>query len=161
MSSLRKIWTTWFFPYQKQIETSYDRLNFWDQYWTSPHERKRKDQNLSEIIDMLRRSKKSSICFPPRQEASVHPPAWTLTKCQALWGAIMSQFLYQKENCWEYQNDRPQWHVVTYLSNLCKWYFIDRSLHRVAKYLGYDGYIRVKIFADWGKKVDRTCSFAK
>ena len=32
---------------------------------------------------------------------------------------------------------------------------------RVAKCRGYDGYIRVKIFADWGKKSGRTGILAK
>ena len=33
--------------------------------------------------------------------------------------------------------------------------------NRVAKYQGYWGYIRVKMFAGWGKKFGRTCNFAK
>ena len=32
---------------------------------------------------------------------------------------------------------------------------------RVAKCHGYDGYIRVKIFAGWGKKSGRRCNLAK
>ena len=32
---------------------------------------------------------------------------------------------------------------------------------RVAKSQGYWGYIRVKMFAGWGKKFGRTCNFAK
>ena len=32
---------------------------------------------------------------------------------------------------------------------------------RVAKCQGYWGYIRVKMFAGWGKKFGRTCNFAK
>ena len=44
----------------------------------------KKDQTLSEIIDTLRRSKKSNRCFPPRRETSVHPTAWTLIGRQAL-----------------------------------------------------------------------------
>ena len=35
------------------------------------------------------------------------------------------------------------------------------ATYRVAKYHRYDGYIRVKIFAGWGKKFGRTCRFAK
>ena len=31
---------------------------------------------------------------------------------------------------------------------------------RVAKCQGYWGYIRVKMFAGWGKKFGRTCNFA-
>ena len=31
----------------------------------------------------------------------------------------------------------------------------------LAKCHVYDGYIREKIFADWGKKFGRTCNFAK
>ena len=34
-------------------------------------------------------------------------------------------------------------------------------LSRVAKCHGYDGYIRVKIFAGWGKKFGRAYIFAK
>ena len=32
---------------------------------------------------------------------------------------------------------------------------------RVAKCHGYDGYIRVKIFAGWGKKSGKRCNMAK
>ena len=32
---------------------------------------------------------------------------------------------------------------------------------RLAKCHGYDGYIRVKIFAGWAKKFGRTCNFEK
>ena len=35
------------------------------------------------------------------------------------------------------------------------------STLRVAKCQGYWGYIRVKMFAGWGKKFGRTCNFAK
>ena len=35
------------------------------------------------------------------------------------------------------------------------------GLARVAKCQGYWGYIRVKMFAGWGKKFERTCNFAK
>ena len=35
------------------------------------------------------------------------------------------------------------------------------ATYRVAKYHRYDGYIRVKIFAGWGKKFGRRCNLAK
>ena len=60
---------------------------------------------------MLRRSKKSNRCFPPRRETSVHPPAWTLIGRQALWWVIMSRFLYQKESSLKYWIVIPQWEV--------------------------------------------------
>ena len=82
-------------------------LNIWNNTELCHLKGPKKDQTLSEIIDMLRRSKKSNRCFPPRRETSVHPTAWTLIGRQALWGAIMSQFLYQKEKTWENQIDRP------------------------------------------------------
>ena len=69
-----------------------------EQYWTSPPKRTKEGPNFIWNNDMLRRSKKTNRCFPPRRETSVHPPAWTLIGRQALWGAIMSQLLYQKEN---------------------------------------------------------------
>ena len=34
-------------------------------------------------------------------------------------------------------------------------------MSRVAKCHGYEGYIRVKIFAGWGKKFERTSNLAK
>ena len=60
---------------------------------------------------MMRRSKKSNRCFPPRRETSVHPPAWTLIGRQALWWVIMSRFLYQKESSLKYWIVIPQWEV--------------------------------------------------
>ena len=38
---------------------------------------------------------------------------------------------------------------------------VSHGLSRVAKCRGYDGYIRVKIFAGWGKKSGRTGNLAK
>ena len=69
----------------------------------------KRDQTLSEI--MMRRSKKSNRCFPPRRETSVHPPAWTFIGRQALWWVIMSRFLYQKESSLKYWIVIPQWEV--------------------------------------------------
>ena len=57
----------------------------------------------------------------------------------------------------EYQNDRPQWQLVIYLSNLCKRYLIDRSLHTELQNITD----MTDIFAEWGKKVDQKCIFAK
>ena len=38
---------------------------------------------------------------------------------------------------------------------------IEHDKNRVAKCQGFWGYIRVKMFAVWGKKFARTCNFAK
>ena len=38
---------------------------------------------------------------------------------------------------------------------------VARTSNRVAECHGYDGYIRVKMFAGWGKKSGTTCDLAK
>ena len=58
-------------------------------------------------------------------------------------------------------HEMPDW-VSTIFLQWLPWllrYFAGYS--RVAKCQGYWGYIRVKMFAGWGKKFGRTCNFAK
>ena len=80
MSSLRKILAD-FFRTKNKLRLTITDSTFGINTELCHLKETKKDQNLSEIIDMLRRSKKSSRYFPPWQETSVHPPAWTLTYC--------------------------------------------------------------------------------
>ena len=149
---------SWFFPYQKQIETNYNRLNFWDQYWTLPLKRNKEGpkfiwnnwyvaslQKIKQIFPTLAGNICTSSCVDPH----------------LLLGPLRSDHVTisvpKRKLIEKYQNDRPQWQLVIYLSNLCKRYLIDRSLHTELQNITD----MTDIFAEWGKKVDRKCIFAK
>ena len=76
-------------------------------------------------------------------------PAWLLQGL-ALSGALLSS---QTENCSCY--------IIPLSKNSNGMYIVQGRGCRVPHFHGYDGYIRAKIFASWGKKFGRTCDFAK
>jgi hypothetical protein len=71
--------------------------------------------------------------------------------------------MYQTNIPGMYQTDIPcSLHVCAKQTYPAPCRFVpNRHTLRVAKCQGYWGYIRVKMFAGWGKKFERRCNFEK
>ena len=120
-------------------ETKKDQIFFWNNWYVASL------QKIKQIFPTLAGNICTSSCVDPH----------------LLLGPLRSDHVTisvpKRKLIEKYQNDRPQWQLVIYLSNLCKRYLIDRSLHTELQNITD----MTDIFAEWGKKVDRKCIFAK